>query len=150
MVCSMYCWCWLLLLYVISVCKCVTLPPGLHPIAVKYIIHSFKNSLAGSLVSRGISVYLSQYLTNLMHKICFTISFISCLWCHHTYRYDDTRGCVMQFWPPDDEHMCSKHVEAWNKTYCETIVCIKLIKYWDKYLAVSSMLPFLQAFRVKV
>jgi len=20
----------------------------------------------------------------------------------------------------DDEHMCSKHVEAWNKTYCET------------------------------
>jgi len=21
----------------------------------------------------------------------------------------------MQFWPPDDEHMCSKHAEAWNK-----------------------------------
>jgi hypothetical protein len=20
----------------------------------------------------------------------------------------------MQFWPPDDEHMCSKRVEAWN------------------------------------
>jgi len=37
------------------------------------------------------------------------------LWYHHTYRCDDTRGCVMQFWPPDDEHMCSKHVEAWNK-----------------------------------
>jgi len=37
-----------------------------------------------------------------------------------TYRCDDTRDCVMQFWPPDDEHMCSKHVEAWNKTYCET------------------------------
>ena len=27
-----------------------------------------------------ISVYLSQYLTNLMHNICFTISFISCLY----------------------------------------------------------------------
>jgi len=27
-----------------------------------------------------ISVYLSQYLTNLMHKMCFTISFISCLY----------------------------------------------------------------------
>jgi len=27
-----------------------------------------------------ISVYLSQYLTNLMLKICFTISFISCLY----------------------------------------------------------------------
>ena len=25
-------------------------------------------------------VYLYQYLTNLMHKICFTISFISCLY----------------------------------------------------------------------
>jgi len=29
-----------------------------------------------------------------------------------TYRCDDTRGCVMQFWPTDDEHICSKHVEA--------------------------------------
>jgi len=29
-----------------------------------------------------------------------------------TYRCDDTRGCVMQFLPPSDEHMCSKHVEA--------------------------------------
>jgi len=28
----------------------------------------------------------------------------------------------MQFWPPDDEHLCSKHVEIWNKTYCETIL----------------------------
>jgi len=37
-----------------------------------------------------------------------------------TYSCDDTRGCVIQFWPPDDEHMCSKHVGAWNKTYCET------------------------------
>ena len=27
-----------------------------------------------------ISVYLSHYLTNLMHKICFTVSFISCLY----------------------------------------------------------------------
>jgi len=53
--------------------------------------------------------------------------------CRGTYRCDDTRGCVMQFWPPDDEHMCSKHVEAWNKTYCETtILCIKLVNYWDK------------------
>ena len=32
-----------------------------------------------------------------------------------TYRCDDTRGCVVQFWPPDDEHLCSKHVEALNK-----------------------------------
>jgi len=29
-----------------------------------------------------------------------------------TYICDDTRGCVMQFRLRDDEHMCSKHVEA--------------------------------------
>ena len=45
------------------------------------------------------------------------------LWYHHTYRSDDTRGCVMQFWPPDDEHMCSKHVEAWNKLIVKQKFC---------------------------
>jgi len=29
-----------------------------------------------------------------------------------TYRCDDTRDCITQFCPPDDQHMCSKHVEA--------------------------------------
>jgi len=29
-----------------------------------------------------------------------------------TYRCDDTRDRIIQFCPPDDEHMCSKHVEA--------------------------------------
>ena len=45
------------------------------------------------------------------------------LWYHHIYRCDDTRGCVMQFWPPDDEHMCSKHVEAWNKLIVKEKLC---------------------------
>jgi len=89
---------------------------------------------------------LSQYLTKLIHKICFTISFYfmplhvssTCahhqeviivlyrIWYHHTETSewskmcDDTTGFVMQFWPPDDEQVCSKHVETWNKTYCET------------------------------
>jgi len=45
------------------------------------------------------------------------------LWYHHTYRCDDTRGCVIQFWPPDDEHMCSKHVEAWNKLIVKQKFC---------------------------
>ena len=40
-----------------------------------------------------------------------------------TYRCDDTRGCVIQFWPPDDEHMCSKHVEAWNKLIVKQKFC---------------------------
>jgi len=30
-----------------------------------------------------------------------------------TYRCDDTRCCIIQFCPPDDE--CSKHVEEYNK-----------------------------------
>ena len=29
-----------------------------------------------------------------------------------TYRCDVTRDCIVQFWPPDDEHLCSKHVET--------------------------------------
>ena len=29
-----------------------------------------------------------------------------------TYSCDDTRDCIVQFWPPDDEQLCSKHVEA--------------------------------------
>jgi len=29
-----------------------------------------------------------------------------------TYRCDDIGDTVVQFWPPDDEHLCSKHVEA--------------------------------------
>ena len=49
------------------------------------------------------------------HVLIIRGSKLHSLWYHHTYRCDDTRGCVMQFWPPDDEHMCSKHVEAWNK-----------------------------------
>ena len=51
----------------------------------------------------------------------------------YTYRCNDTRGCIMQFWPPDDEHMCSKHVEAWNKLiviqkYCASSWLITEIK----------------------
>ena len=26
-------------------------------------------------------------------------------------------------WPPDDEHMCSKHVEAWNKLIVKQKFC---------------------------
>jgi len=45
------------------------------------------------------------------------------LWYHHTYSCDDTRGCVMHFWPPDDEHMYSKYVEAWNKLIVKQKLC---------------------------
>ena len=57
----------------------------------------------------------------------------------------------MQFWPPDDEHMCSKHVEAWNKTYCETkILCIKLVNYGDKNLPFRRMSTDSKAMKLKV
>jgi len=50
-----------------------------------------------------------------------------------TYRCDDTRGCIVQFWPLDDKHMCSKHLKAWNKLIVKQIFfCIKLVNYWDK------------------
>ena len=29
----------------------------------------------------------------------------------------------LQFWPPDNEHMCSKHVEAWNKLIVKQKFC---------------------------
>ena len=51
-----------------------------------------------------------------------------------TYRCDDTRCCIIQFWPPDDKHMCSKHVEAWNKLIIKFSASSWLILrqiYWD-------------------
>jgi len=33
-------------------------------------------------------------------------------WCHQTCRCDGTRDSIVQFSPPNDEYLCSKHVEA--------------------------------------
>ena len=61
-----------------------------------------------------------------------------------TYRCDDTRGCVIQFWPPDDEHMCSKHVKAWNKLIVkQKILCIILVNYWEARSAKRQNLLFM-------
>jgi len=40
-----------------------------------------------------------------------------------TYRCDDTLDCIIQFWPPYDEQICSKHVEAWNKLIVKQKLC---------------------------
>jgi len=40
-----------------------------------------------------------------------------------TYSCDETRGCVMQLWPPDDEYMFSKHVETWNELIVKQTFC---------------------------
>jgi hypothetical protein len=44
-----------------------------------------------------------------------------------TYSCDDTRDGIIQFCPPDDEHMCSKHIEAWNKLITKFIASSWLI-----------------------
>ena len=44
-----------------------------------------------------------------------------------TYMCDDTRDGIIQFWPPDDEPVCSKHVEAWNKLIVKQILCINVV-----------------------
>ena len=74
-----------------------------------------------------ISIYLS-HLSQPVHETAI-------------YRCDDTRGCVMQFWPPDDEHMCSKHVEAWNKLIVKQKFCASswLITEINKCRTVSTV-----------
>jgi len=57
-----------------------------------------------------------------------------------TYRCDDTRGCVMQFWTPDDEHMCSKHVEEWNKLIVKQKFCAS--SWLITEIINSTLVPF--------
>ena len=40
---------------------------------------------------------------------------------------EDTRDCIIQFCPPDGKHMCSKHVEAWNKLIIKFSASSRLI-----------------------
>ena len=63
------------------------------------------------------------------------------LWDHYTYRCDDTRGCLMQFWPPDDEHICSKHVEARNELIVKQNLCASswLITEVNRYQVFSTL-----------
>ena len=39
------------------------------------------------------------------------------LWYHHTYRCDDTRDCIVQFWPPDDEHIVLETCRGMKQTH---------------------------------
>jgi len=38
----------------------------------------------------------------------------------------------MQFLPPDDEHMCSKHVDAWNKLNVKQNFCVSSWIFTEK------------------
>ena len=63
-------------------------------------------------------------------KKMFYNKFISCLYmfrapCAHcqetaTYRCDNTRGCIIQFWPPDEKHMVLQKCRGMKWTYCKT------------------------------
>ena len=56
-------------------------------------------------------------------KLYFTASGIITLkQVSHLFQCDDIRGCKIQFCPPDDEQMCSKHVEASNKFIIKNLV----------------------------
>jgi len=106
-----------------------------------------------------ISIFISVINQLGAQNFCFTISLFHASTCfdHHvliirrsklyytssgiitpvhgmaTYSCDDTRGCVIQFWPLDDEHMCSKHVEAWNKLIVKQKFCAWMVNYSNKY-----------------
>ena len=56
-----------------------------------------------------------------------------------TCRCDDTRECVIQFCPPDDGHMCSKHVEAWNNLIIKFSVSSWLILRNKLYCKTDGM-----------
>ena len=53
------------------------------------------------------------------------------------FQYDDTGDCIVQFCPPDDEHMCSKHVEAWNKLIIKFSAPSRLILL-NKYIEMHA------------
>ena len=40
-----------------------------------------------------------------------------------TYRCDDTRGCIIQFWHLDDKHMVLETCRGMKQTYCKTKFC---------------------------
>jgi len=71
-----------------------------------------------------LSIFISVINQLDAQHFCFTISLFHAS--TMTLRCDDTRGCVMQFWPPDYEHMCSKHVEAWNKLIVKQKFCASI------------------------
>ena len=58
---------------------------------------------------------------------CFTISLCHATICfEHMCSSSGGQNCITQpleFWPPDDENMCSKHVEAWNKLIVKQKFC---------------------------
>ena len=78
------------------------------------------------LLTVQLSIFISVINQLDAQNFCFTISLFHASTCfeHHAFIIMvSSRGCVIQFWPHDDEHMCSKHVEAWNKLTAKQTFC---------------------------
>ena len=114
----------------------ITIKYIIYKIKQKLTKHTTTYTIFDVLLTVHLSIFISVFnqldAKNLFHnKFYFMPLHVSSTCAHHqmvkitlhslwyhlvhemaTYRFDDTRGCVKQFWPPDDEHMCSKHVEA--------------------------------------
>ena len=85
-----------------------------------------------------LSIYFLLVINQLdVQKFCFIVSLFHASTCfdHHVLIIRRSKlyytasgiitpiGCIIQFWPPDDKHMCSKHVEAWNKLTIKQNFC---------------------------
>jgi len=57
----------------------------------------------------GLYNSIKMYFSNFRPLTCFSVMIPEAAYCN--------------FWPPDDEHMCSKHVEAWNKFIVKQKFC---------------------------
>ena len=105
-----------------------TKPSIFYSVFVRYFVCvvRYKIVFKGVLTYRTTSIRFFISVINQLdaQNVCFTTRLFHASTCfEHTYRCDDTRGCAMQFWPPDDEHMCSKHVDAWNKLVVKQTFC---------------------------
>ena len=79
------------------------------------------------LLTVHLSIFISVINQLDAQNFCFTISLFHSSTCFEhmcpSSGGQNCRGCVMQFWPPDDGHMCSKDVEEWNKLIVEQKFC---------------------------
>ena len=91
------------------------------PCNVPKSLHTLKRKFLPLSLSLSLSIFICIYI---LKNFILHIHFYPEYWSQFlsqpahgttTYRCDDTRGCIVQFWPPDDEHVCSKRVETWNK-----------------------------------
>jgi len=75
------------------------------------------------LLTAHLGIFFSVINQLVAQKFCFTVSLFHASTCfEHMCSSSGSQNCItqplvsshLQFWLPDDEHMCWKHVEAWN------------------------------------